>query len=410
MRIWNTLVWNKITGDPWAITETALHTILEVAARENESPEAVAAKLGRDLQNSYNATERDGVAIIPVTGPLFRYANIFTSISGASSYELIAKDFVASLENPQIKAIILDIDSPGGEVNGVAELASMIFDARGTKPIIAYASGDAASGAYWVASAADEIVVSETSALGSIGVVGIYRGKSDKESAASVEIVSSQSPHKRLDPLSNEGKAKLQHRIDSMADVFINSVARNRNITAEDVQVNFGGGDVMIGGLAVNAGLADRIGSLERLITEFSQNDETSPRHEGFLVSEPLQPQKEKTPMTKETLNLETLSKDHPDLLTTIQRDSTKKERERLKDILSCEHAEGRAQLAQEIALSTEISAIDANHLLSNAPKGSNSTPFESVMAGVPNPEIAPDADEQESDIETVASRIAASN
>ncbi len=130
-------IWNRITGDPWAITETALHTILEVAARENEAPEAVAAKLGRQLQNSYNATERDGVAIIPVTGPLFRYANIFTAISGASSYELIARDFMSALENPQISSIILDIDSPGGEVNGVSELASMIFEARGTKPIIA---------------------------------------------------------------------------------------------------------------------------------------------------------------------------------------------------------------------------------------------------------------------------------
>lgn len=405
-------IWNKITGDPWAITETALHTILEVAARENESPEAVAAKLGRDLQNTYHVTMRDGVAIIPVTGPLFRYANIFTSISGASSYELIAKDFIASIENPEVKAIILDIDSPGGEVNGVAELASMIFDARGKKPIIAYASGDAASGAYWVASAADEIVVSETSALGSIGVVGIYRGKSDKESAASVEIVSSQSPHKRLDPATDEGKARLQMRIDSMADVFISSIARNRKITAEDVQANFGGGDVMIGGLAVNVGLADRIGSLERLITELSQNDETSPQIEGFLVSKPPQTQKEKTPMTKETLNLETLSKDHPDLLATIQQDSAKKERERLKDILSCEHAVGREQLAQEIALSTEISAIDANHLLANAPKEEEkaSTSFERVMAGVPNPEITPDPSEQENDIETVASRIAASN
>ncbi len=409
MKIWNTLVWNKITGEPWTITENALHTILEVATRTNESPEAVAAKLGRELQNTYHVTERDGVAIIPVTGPLFRYANIFTSISGASSYELIAKDFIASLENPQIKAIIFDIDSPGGEVNGVAELASMIFDARGAKPIIAYASGDAASGAYWVASAADEIVVSETSALGSIGVVGIYRGKSDRESSASVEIVSSQSPHKRLDPATDEGKAKLQHRIDSMADVFINSVARNRNITAEDVQSNFGGGDVMIGGLAVNAGLADRIGSLERLITELSQDDETSPQIEGFLVSKPPQTKKEKTPMTKETLNLETLSKDHPDLLATIQQDSAKKERERFKDILSCEHAAGREQLAQEIALSTEISAMDANHLLANAPKEETkaTNSFERVMAGVPNPEITPDADEQESDIEAVASRIA---
>jgi len=113
-------IWNRLSGEPWAITESALQTILEIAARENESPQAVAAKLGRNLQNTYSVMERDGVAIIPVTGPLFRYANLFTSISGASSYELIARDFNAALENPQIKGIILDIDSPGGEVNGVS--------------------------------------------------------------------------------------------------------------------------------------------------------------------------------------------------------------------------------------------------------------------------------------------------
>jgi hypothetical protein len=116
-------IWNRIAGEPWAITETALYTILEIAARENESPQAVAAKLGRNLQNTYSVTEREGVAIIPVAGPLFRYANLFTMISGASSYELIARDFTAALENPQIKGIILDIDSPGGEVNGVSELS-----------------------------------------------------------------------------------------------------------------------------------------------------------------------------------------------------------------------------------------------------------------------------------------------
>ena len=210
-------LWNQLAREPWAITETAMQTILSVAARENESPEAVASKLGRELQNTYNATEREGVAILPVTGPLFRYANIFTSISGATSYELIAKDFRIALDNPQIKAIILDIDSPGGEVNGVSELSSMIYEARGKKPILAYASGDAASGAYWIASAADEIVVSETSALGSIGVVGMYRADDDNKT---IEIVSSQSPHKRLDVSSDEGRLRLQTRIDSMADVF----------------------------------------------------------------------------------------------------------------------------------------------------------------------------------------------
>ncbi len=401
-------IWNRITGDPWAITEAALHTILEVAARENEAPEAVAAKLGRQLQNSYSATERDGVAIIPVTGPLFRYANIFTAISGASSYELIARDFMSALENPQITSIILDIDSPGGEVNGVSELASMIFEARGTKPIIAYASGDAASGAYWIASSADEIVVSETSALGSIGVVGIYSGKSAKESAETVEIVSSQSPHKRIDPTSDDGRAKLQTRIDSMADVFVSTIARNRDVTADHVLEHYGGGDVMIGTHAVNAGLADRIGSLERLITELSSPKTQSPRTttmvEGFFSS--TQPKKEKKPM-----NLEQLKTDHPDLVASLHAEGSAKEKQRLKDILSCEAAEGRQKLAQEIALQTEINAMDAQHLMStapkNEPKGSNSTSFDRVMSSIPNPAIAPDGDDHIATADTVADRIA---
>ncbi len=401
-------IWNRITGDPWAITETALHTILEVAARENEAPEAVAAKLGRQLQNSYNATERDGVAIIPVTGPLFRYANIFTAISGASSYELIARDFMSALENPQISSIILDIDSPGGEVNGVSELASMIFEARGTKPVIAYASGDAASGAYWIASAADEIVVSETSALGSIGVVGIYRGKSAKESAETVEIVSSQSPHKRLDPTSDGGRAKLQTRIDSMADVFVSTIARNRSVTPDHVLEHYGGGDVMIGAHAVNAGLADRIGSLERLITELSSLKTQSPRTttmvEGFFSS--TQPKKEKKPM-----NLEQLKTDHPDLVASLHAEGSAKEKQRLKDILSCEAAEGRQKLSYEIALHTEINAMDAQHLMKSAPKDepkvSNSTSFERVMSSIPNPEIASDGDDHIATADTVADRIA---
>ena len=397
-------IWNRITGDPWAITETALHTILEVAARENEAPEAVAAKLGRQLQNSYNATERDGVAIIPVTGPLFRYANIFTAISGASSYELIARDFMSALENPQITSIILDIDSPGGEVNGVSELASMIFEARGTKPVIAYASGDAASGAYWIASAADEIVVSETSALGSIGVVGIYRGKSAKESAETVEIVSSQSPHKRLDPMSDDGRAKLQTRIDAMADVFVSTIARNRSVTPDHVLEHYGGGDVMIGANGVNAGLADRIGSLERLITELSSPKTQSPPQEGFFSS--TQPKKEKKPM-----NLEQLKTDHPDLVASLHAEGSAKEKQRLKDILSCEAAEGREKLAQEIALNTEINAMDAQHLMKSAPKDepekSQSSSFERVMSSIPNPEIAPDGDDHIATADTVADRIA---
>lgn len=397
-------IWNRLAGEPWAITETALHTILEIAARENESPQAVAAKLGRNLQNTYSVTERDGVAIIPVTGPLFRYANLFTMISGASSYELIARDFTAALESPQIKGIILDIDSPGGEVNGVSELSNMVFAARGKKPVVAYASGDAASGAYWIASAADEIVVSETSALGSIGVVGMYQGKSGK-SAEAVEIVSSQSPHKRLDPTTDDGRSRLQIRIDSMADVFIETIARNRNVSAENVQNHYGGGDVMIGAKAVSAGLADRIGSLEGLIAELS-SPQKSPRTEGFFNAQNQPPStQEKKPM-----DIETLKKDHPDLVATLTREGASAEKKRLNDILCSEEAKGREKLAKEMALNTDIHAMEARQLLACAPveEPKATTSFEKVMSSMPNPAITPASDDAVNDVDAVASRIAA--
>lgn len=398
-------IWNRLAGEPWAITETALQTILEIAARENESPQAVAAKLGRDLQSTYTATEREGVAIIPVTGPLFRYANLFTAVSGASSYELIARDFTAALDNPQIKAILLDIDSPGGEVNGVSELSNMVYAARGKKPVVAYASGDAASGAYWIASAADEIVVSDTSALGSIGVVGMYRGKSGKQ-GEDVEIVSSQSPHKRLDPSSDEGRARLQMRIDSMADVFIETIARNRKVSADIVQTHYGGGDVLIGAKAVQAGLADRVGSLEQLIQELSTSPQ-SPPLEGFFVTKTPTVKQEKNPM-----DLETLTKEHPGLVTQIKQDGVRAERKRLDDILSCSEAKDRQKLATEIALHTDISAVEAQHLLACASpedvKPVASTSFERVMASIPNPAITPASDDAVNDVDAVASRIAA--
>ena len=395
-------IWNRLSGEPWAITETALQTILEIAARENESPQAVAAKLGRNLQNTYSVMERDGVAIIPVTGPLFRYANLFTAISGASSYELIARDFSVALENQQIKGIILDIDSPGGEVNGVSELSNMVYAARGKKPVVAYASGDAASGAYWIASAADEIVVSDTSALGSIGVVGVYRGKSGAPNS-DVEIVSSQSPHKRLDPQTDEGRARLQLRIDSMADVFISTIARNRDVAPEIVQTHYGGGDVMIGARAVEAGLADRVGSLEQLIQELSTSPQ-SPPLEGFFVANPPTPKQEKTPM-----DLETLTKEHPSLVSQIRQEGAKAERNRLESILAMPEAAERQKLALEIALHTEMSAVEAQHILACATpeKAMAASSFDRVMASIPNPAITPASDDAANDIDAVANRIA---
>ena len=419
--------WNHAAGEPWAITETALNNILTIASRQNESIEVVSAKLGRELDNSYVTEIREGAAVIPVVGPLFRYANIFTAISGASSYEILAKDFTSALENPDVHSIILDIDSPGGEVNGCAEFSSMIFEARGKKPIIAYASGDAASGAYWIASACDQIIASETSMLGSIGVVAVYRGSKDENV---LEIVSSQSPYNRLDPRSKDGKSRLQSRIDDLATVFIESIAKHRGVDPPTVIKDFGGGDVFIGKNAINSGLADDIGSLEQIINEHSNNQNPAKlRGSSFLALEDstMTDKNHKTEASDgQVLSLESLKADYPQLVEAIQTEtiastndeaseqSVKKERERIGTIISSETAKGREQLAQHLAFSTDMSAdmalatLNASPVKAEASAPVSNTGFEQVMASVGNPAIEPDAPEQEGDdADAVAKRIA---
>jgi len=158
-----------IQSELWAITPEALHQIIAIAQGVNQSPEAVAAALGRPLENTRTVTQRDSVAVVPVTGPIFRYANLFTQISGATSVQQLALDFSAALNNPAVSAIVLEIDSPGGQVAGIAELAQMIHAAG--KPVVSYVSNLGASAGYWLAAAGSEVVVSDTAILGSLGAV-----------------------------------------------------------------------------------------------------------------------------------------------------------------------------------------------------------------------------------------------
>lgn len=395
-------VWNKAADEPWAITSSALTTILDIAARQNAPPEAVAAKLGRELQNSYRLEMRDGIAVLPVVGPLFRYANLFTQVSGASSYELLAKDFTQAVENPDVKAIILNIDSPGGEVNGCAEFADMIHEARGVKPIIAYASGDAASGAYWIAAATDEIVVSKTSALGSIGVVGVYRGNKGEDA---VEVVSSQSPYKRIDPDTDDGRARLQKRIDAMADVFVDAVAKYRGVASSHVQNHYGSGDVFIGDAAVKQGLADRIGSFEKLLSEISGNpaSEPSPHY--------INPNQQEKSMD----DIQSLREAYPDLTASLEQDAVKQgvvtERSRVQGILSHDEANARTLLAQHLAFETDMEVDAAVSVLSKAPletpTRNDVSGFSAAMEATPNPEITPSPEAEDDSEEAVAKRLA---
>lgn len=346
--------------------------MITIAHQTNRTPEAIAKEMGRDMKNTYAVSIRGGVAVIPVTGPLFRHANLLTAICGATSYELLAQDFNKALNDPSVSAILFDVDSPGGEVNGCSELADMIYNARGKKPIIAYASGSCCSGAYWIASACDKILAADTAILGSIGVVSIFEKDDDNKT---VEIVSSQSPNKRPDIETEEGKAKIQEHVDALAEVFINKVSAYRDISPKEVITNFGGGDVFVGQNAVRVGLADSLASFEAIISDLN------------------------TQSTEKSFMNDTLEKTSVDIKA--------QERERMSQVLSAENVKGKEATAQALLAKTDLSATDILVILETVPSAKQSNAFEQAMAQIKNPSIAPSSETEDETPEAVAKRIA---
>src|SRR5262249_42337824 len=161
-----------------------------------------------------------------------------TAISGGASVDALARDFNQALNDPSIRAIVLNVDSPGGEVTGISELAEMIFAARPRKRVVAYVGGMGASAAYWIASAATEIIADATALVGSIGIVAAVPNP-EKRSARDVEFVSSQSPRKRPNPNTESGKSQIQVMVDDLAAVFISAVAKYRAVSANTVLEKF---------------------------------------------------------------------------------------------------------------------------------------------------------------------------
>lgn len=271
---------NFILSQPWLMLPEMIQVVLDIADRVNESPELVAAKLGRPLENTRSVEMRDNVAIIPVMGPICRYATMFSEISGATSVEALAKDMRTCLENPDVHAIILDIDSPGGQAAGIGELAAQIRAGTSIKPIAAYVGNMGASAAYWIASACSSVAIAPTAILGSIGAAqAISLPRKEKDGPRQIEFVSSQSPNKRPNPETNAGKVEIQRTVDALAQVFIESVADYRGVEAKDVVAKFGGGGLFVGRSAVDCGMADKLGSLEGLIAQMSKTTgQTAPK------------------------------------------------------------------------------------------------------------------------------------
>lgn len=263
-----------VMEQPWAILPATLAAIVDLLRSRAEgdmpTPEEVLARVGAAPART-PVQGGGGVAVIPVYGVINQRMNLLSAMFGGTSTELLAAQFRQAMADPGVRAIVLDVDSPGGGVYGVDELAGEIFRARGEKPVVAVANSLMASAAYWIGSAADEIVVTPSGEVGSIGVLAAHEDLSAalEQVGRRVTLISAgkyKTEGNPFGPLDDEARAYIQSRVNDYYSLFVNAVARGRGVTPAQVRNGFGEGRVVGAREAVRLGMADRIGTLDSVV------------------------------------------------------------------------------------------------------------------------------------------------
>lgn len=249
-------------------------------------------------KKEYFVTE-DGIAVISIVGSLVNRGSWLDAMSGMASYASIQTEIEDAATDPAVKGIILDMDSPGGEAAGTFDLADAIYSLRGLKPIWAVANQMAFSAAYAIASAADQIILSRTAGVGSIGVISIHRDQSAKNKADGYKYTfitagahkADLSPHR---PISDEAQGTVQAQVDRLYGLFTTTVARNRGMSIDDVTATEAG--LFFGDDAVENNLADSVGTLNDAIANMKSSLNNASKQTNRVGS-----RAEVTPMATET-------------------------------------------------------------------------------------------------------------
>lgn len=256
-----------LTKYPWAITEIELQSIIKMV--ENFDIKSA-------MDNPFSTTPQErvqilgNIAVINIKGSIFRYSNILTDFYNLATVDKLIEDvnYVKSLEN--VKGVIYNIDSGGGQANGISEAS----DIMGTmnKPTKAYIGGSGASAAYWLGSKANEVIINKTGIAGSIGAMLEVVDDTElmeKWGIKKTVYKSKVSPNKNSD----DG---LQSLVDRLGEEFVSDVARNRGVNTEFVLENYGKGGLFVGKDAVTAGLADKVGTFEEVLSSFGVSSNSS--------------------------------------------------------------------------------------------------------------------------------------
>lgn len=211
------------------------------------------------------------VAVIPVVGVMEQRQNVWSDFYGGISTDGISRAFDSALNDSAVKAVLLDMHTPGGEVYGVPELSRKVHAARGTKPVVAVANSLAASAGYYLASAADRVYVTPSGDVGSVGVYMMHLDHSKMLDEVGIKPTFVKAPaHKAegnpYEPLSDEAREYLQGEVNELYDMFVSDVAKFRGVSGSDVRQNFGEGRTLTAKRAVSAGMADGVATFDQVV------------------------------------------------------------------------------------------------------------------------------------------------
>lgn len=268
---------NAAFGSVWAIMPGKLEAIVDFLSLQSSGVKFTADDLelragpsrGRRM-NKVNGK----VAVLPLYGVISQKANMLTEFSGGTSTEMFSNAFDDAMANKDVKAIVIDADSPGGTISGVPELAEKIHSARGQgKQIVTVANSLAASAGYWLGAAADQFVITPSGEAGSIGVYCMHQDWSEYNAKAGIKPTYVSAGKYKIEgnpdnPLDATSHAAIQASVDEAYEMFVDDVARFRGATPHKVRNGYGEGRCLSAHRAVAEGLADRVATLDKVLAE----------------------------------------------------------------------------------------------------------------------------------------------
>ena len=282
---------SRLFGTPLMIARAKLEAILAVL-----TPRLAGGRIEpidpRPEPAPLTAITAESIAVIAVIGTLVARSGYLDAASGLRSYSEIGEAIAGAMAEPSVRGVILDVDSAGGEVGGLFDLVDRIraLRAASNKPLWAVANESALSAAYAIASAAERLYVTRTGEVGSIGVVAVHVDESGADAKAGLawtfifagEHKIDANPH---EPLSERARATIKADVDRLYAELCALIALNRGLTVEAVRATKAA--IYRGELAIRAGLADRLGTLDAAIAEMAAELARGAPTERALIIQP---------------------------------------------------------------------------------------------------------------------------